>query len=121
MKTQSKYKSRMHKHRRNQTMRQRRQQRQRQQMNGGRHVISSPKIHYDSNSVGHHTLSCTKCQGGNFVVKTMTLGTKIKTFVGLGILDNRFKVFTCTRCGFVQMYSNNITCNNKQCDPFIKL
>ena len=115
MKTQSKYKSRMHKHRRNQTMRQ-----QRQQMNGGRHVISSPKIKYEkSNSVGH-TLSCTKCNGGNFIVKTLTLGTKIKTLLGLSILDNRFKVFTCTGCGFVQMYSNNITCNDKQCDPLIK-
>ena len=120
MKTQSKYKSRIHKRRRNQTMRQRRQQRQRQQMNGGRHVISSPKIKYEkSNSVGH-TLSCTKCNGGNFIVKTLTLGTKIKTLLGLSILDNRFKVFTCTGCGFVQMYSNNITCNDKQCDPLIK-
>lgn len=119
MKKQSKYKSRIQSHRRNQTMRQQRQQYQ--QMNGGRHVISSPKIKYEKgNSVGH-TLSCSKCQGGNFVVKTMTLGTKIKSLFGLGILDNRFKVFTCAGCGFVQMYSNSITCNDKQCDPLIKL
>lgn len=118
MKKQSKYKSRIHNHRRNQTMRQ--QLQQHQQMNGGRHVISSPKIKYEKgNSVGH-TLSCSKCNGGNFIVKTLTLGTKIKTLLGLSILDNRFKVFTCTGCGFVQMYSNNITCNDKQCDPLIK-
>lgn len=118
MKKQSKYKSRTHRHGRNQTMRRRQHQ---QQMNGGRRVISSPKIKYEKGTSPGHTLSCTKCQGGNFIVKTMNLGTKIKTLFGLSILDNRFKVFTCTGCGFVQMYSNNITCNDKQCDPLIKI
>jgi len=34
---------------------------------------------------------------------------------------NRFKVFTCNTCGFAQLYSNNITCNGKQCDPLVKV
>ena len=118
MKNQSKYKSRIRKHRRNQTMR---RQQQQQQMIGGRHVISNPKIKYEKGSSAGHTLSCTKCNGGNFIVKTMNLGTKVKAFLGLSILDNRFKVFTCTGCGFVQMYSNKITCNDKQCDPLINM
>jgi len=114
MKNQSKTKSRTHMHRRNRTMRQ-----QNRQQRGGRRLITSPKIKYETGNAGH-TLSCTKCQGGNFIVKTMNLGTKVKAFFGLSILDNRFKVFTCTGCGFVQMYSNKITCDGKQCDPLIK-
>ncbi len=124
MKKQSKYKSRAHRRGRKRTMRkiqQRQHQHQQLQLQGGRRVITSPKIKYEDGNSQGHTLSCTKCQGGNFVVKTMTLGTKIKTLFGLGILDNRFKVFRCTGCGFVQMYSNNITCDGKQCDPLIKM
>ncbi len=97
--------TRVHRHRRNQTMR--KKQQQQQHMQGGRRLIAHPKIKYnDSNSDGHN-LSCTKCQGRNFVVKTMTLGTKIKSFLGFGILDNRFKIFTCTCFVFVHMFRYN--------------
>lgn len=113
--------TRVHRHRRK-TMRKKQQQQQQQQhMQGGRRLIAHPKIKYNDGNSDGHNLSCTKCQGRNFIVKTMTLGTKIKSFLGFGILDNRFKIFTCTGCGFVQMYSNNITCDGKQCDPLIKL
>lgn len=88
---------------------------------GGRNAIVSPKIRYSTNEGNDHTLSCTKCGKGTFTVKTLTMGTKLKTLLGFQILDNRFKVFTCNTCGFVQLYSNNITCNGKQCDPLVKM
>jgi len=44
------------------------------------------------------------------------MGKKIKGLVGLEVADNKFKVFTCKDCGFVQVYSNSITCNDKECD-----
>jgi predicted nucleic-acid-binding Zn-ribbon protein len=83
---------------------------------GGDTSINNPLIKYKKGNVSAKALICTKCTGTFFVVKTMTLGTKTKAFFKLGILDNRFKVFTCRGCGFVQMYSNNITCNGKSCD-----
>jgi len=88
---------------------------------GGRNAIVSPKISYINGSTAEHALACTKCGKGTFIVKTMTMGTKIKSIVGVPFLDNRFKVFTCGTCGFVQIYSNNITCNGKQCDPIYKI
>jgi predicted nucleic-acid-binding Zn-ribbon protein len=88
---------------------------------GGRNAIVSPKIRYSTNVSNDHTLSCTKCGKGTFTVKTLTMGTKLKTLLGFQILDNRFKVFTCNTCGFAQLYSNNITCNGKQCDPLVKV
>jgi len=88
---------------------------------GGRNAIVSPKIRYSTNESNDHTLSCTKCGKGTFTVKTLTMGTKLKTLLGFQILDNRFKVFTCNTCGFAQLYSNNITCNGKQCDPLVKV
>ena len=45
------------------------------------------------------------------------MGTKTKAFLNIGILDNRFKVFTCLNCGCVEIFSNNIKCNGKECDP----
>jgi predicted nucleic-acid-binding Zn-ribbon protein len=85
-------------------------------LRGGRTAIVGPKIKY-ANGSNEHTLKCTKCGKENFIVKTLTLGTKIKSIFGVDVFDNRFKVFTCTTCGFVQLYSNKITCNGKQCDP----
>lgn len=90
-------------------------------LKGGRTLISRPKISYEKGGNQHpHTLTCTKCNKDTFIVKTLTLGTKIKTFLGVNILNNRFKVFTCATCGFVQLYSNNITCNGKECDPLFR-
>ena len=85
-------------------------------LRGGRTAIVGPKIKY-ANGSNEHELKCTKCRKENFIVKTLTLGTKIKSIFGVDVFDNRFKVFTCTTCGFVQLYSNKITCNGKQCDP----
>lgn len=90
-------------------------------LRGGKNSIVSPKINYSRGASTDHTLSCTKCGKGTFIIKTLTMGTKVKRLVGLDILDNRFKVFTCTTCGFVQLYSNNITCNGDQCDPIYKI
>ena len=89
-------------------------------LRGGRNSIMSPKIKYANNSTSH-TLECTKCGKGVFTVKTLTMGTKLKTLLGFQILDNRFKVFTCNTCGYAQLYSNNITCGDKQCDPLYKM
>jgi predicted nucleic-acid-binding Zn-ribbon protein len=89
-------------------------------LRGGRNSITSPKIKY-ANSSATHTLDCTKCGKGVFTVKTLTMGTKLKTLLGFQILDNRFKVFTCNTCGYAQLYSNNITCDDKQCDPLYKM
>lgn len=84
---------------------------------GGRAVIPNPLIKYTKGSALAKHLSCPKCNGKDFIVKTLTMGTKLKSFFGAEILDNRFKVFTCSGCGFVQTYSNNITCDGKNCDP----
>ena len=83
---------------------------------GGRSEISNPSIKYNKGSSSAIQLKCTKCNNNSFVVKTMTLGTKLKALVKFTVLDNRFKVFTCKNCGFVQMYSNEITCDGKSCD-----
>ena len=83
---------------------------------GGRSEISKPNIKYKKGSSESIQLNCTKCQHDSFVVKTMTLGTKLKALIKWTILDNRFKVFTCKNCGFVQMFSNEITCDGKSCD-----
>ena len=96
------------KHKKNKTLR------------GGRNTITRPKIKYANNST-EHELTCTKCNKDVFTIKTLTMGTKLKTLLGFQILDNRFKVFTCNSCGFVQLYSNNITCGGKQCDPIYKV
>lgn len=93
---------------------------QQKTLRGGRNSIVSPKIKYANNSTSH-TLDCTKCGKGVFTVKTLTMGTKLKTLLGFQILDNRFKVFTCNTCGYAQLYSNNITCDGKQCDPIYKM
>jgi predicted nucleic-acid-binding Zn-ribbon protein len=85
-------------------------------LRGGRNSIVGPKIKYANGST-EHELKCTKCGKDNFIVKTLTMGTKIKNMLGFEFLDNRFKVFTCNACGFVQLYSNKITCNDKECDP----
>jgi predicted nucleic-acid-binding Zn-ribbon protein len=96
------------KHKKNKTLR------------GGKNTITGPKIKYANNSL-EHKLSCMKCNKDTFTIKTLTMGTKLKTLLGFQILDNRFKVFTCNSCGFVQLYSNNITCDGKQCDPIYKV
>ena len=85
---------------------------------GGRTEIVSPEIVYTKGSnTNPIKLMCTKCNGIKFIVKTLTMGTKTKSFFNMEILDNRFKVFQCAGCGFAQMFSNEITCNGKDCDP----
>ena len=83
---------------------------------GGDTMVNKPSIKYTKGNASAKALTCTKCTGTMFVAKTMTLGTKTKAFFKAGFFDNRFKVFTCRSCGFVQMYSNNITCDGKSCD-----
>lgn len=81
-------------------------------LRGGRTAIICPKIKYEKGSK-EYELKCTKCRKENFIVKTLTLGNAF----GFDLFDNSFKVFTCTECGFVQLYSNKIKCNGKPCDP----
>ena len=84
---------------------------------GGRTVVNKPSIKYTKGSAPSKKLECIKCKGSTFIVKTLTMGTKAKAFFNAELLDNRYKVFTCNKCGFVQLYSNEITCSGKKCDP----
>lgn len=61
-------------------------------------------------------LNCNICKGDEFKVRTMTMGSKTKSFFTAEFFDNRFKVFTCVDCGNVIMFSNNIKCDGKTCD-----
>jgi len=83
---------------------------------GGRTTIDGPIIKYNKGNAQSTRLNCINCGHTSFILKTLTLGTKIKAFLDYDILDNRFKEFTCISCGFVQIYSNNITCNGRTCD-----
>ena len=83
---------------------------------GGRSNISNTTITYDKGNSKDIKLECMKCHNSSFIVKTLTMGTKTKAVFGLEILNNRFKVFTCNSCGFVQIYSNKIKCDGKSCD-----
>jgi len=83
---------------------------------GGRSNISNTSITYNKGSGKPIKLECFKCRNHSFIAKTLTLGTKTKAAFGLNIFNNRFKVFTCNSCGFVQLYSNNIKCDGKKCD-----
>jgi len=85
---------------------------------GGRtENVVSPEIKYKHGTSPAIKLACTKCSGAKFIVKTLTMGTKTKSFFAAEILNNRFKIFQCAGCGFVQIFSNEITCNGKSCDP----
>lgn len=84
---------------------------------GGRTPISNPEIKYTKGNKPPVKLTCTKCDSTDFIVKTLTMGTKTKSFFNMEILDNRFKIFQCAGCGFVQIFSNEVTCNNSDCDP----
>jgi predicted nucleic-acid-binding Zn-ribbon protein len=83
---------------------------------GGKSVISRPSIRYKKGRSQSTHLNCTKCNTDSFIVKTLTMGTKTKALLDLDFFDNRFKVFTCKNCGFVQIYSNEITCSGKSCN-----
>ena len=85
---------------------------------GGRtENVVSPEIKYKHGTSPAIKLACTKCSGSKFIVKTLTMGTKTKSFFAAEILNNRFKIFQCAGCGFVQIFSNEITCDGKSCDP----
>ena len=85
---------------------------------GGRtENVLSPLIKYTNGSAPAIKLACTKCSGATFIVKTLTMGTKTKAFFAAELLNNRFKIFQCAGCGFVQIFSNEITCDGKSCDP----
>ncbi len=83
---------------------------------GGTTNITNPDIKYTKGNASSKKLNCIKCDGIEFVVRTLTMGTRFKSFFSAELFDNRFKVFTCKSCGFVQIYSNNIKCDDKKCD-----
>jgi len=85
---------------------------------GGRtENVISPLIKYKNGSSPAIKLTCTKCNNLKFIVKTLTMGTKTKAFFAAELLNNRFKIFQCDGCGFVQIFNNEITCDGKACDP----
>lgn len=69
---------------------------------------------------GGHTIKeliCPVCRRDVFKMRTMKLSTQKKAIVfslaGVvgNIFNNKFRFFTCTNCGKVEVYSNNITLN----------
>ena len=84
---------------------------------GGEKEHINTSISYPTGSKDSYNLKCSLCKETKFKVQTLTMGTKAKDFFGMTILDNRFKVFTCKHCGHVDIFSNNIKCNTKECDP----
>ena len=86
---------------------------------GGYTDVDGPVIKYTKNKDPNAftiNLKCLKCSSTKFKARTLTMGSKIKSLISFEVIDNRFKVFTCKGCGFVQVYSNNITCDEKDCD-----
>ncbi len=63
-------------------------------------------LQYKKSSFVLPVLVCTKCQGDEFKHRKLKLGTKMKSFLLDGdAFDNTYGAFTCTKCGFVQFYS----------------
>jgi predicted nucleic-acid-binding Zn-ribbon protein len=68
---------------------------------------------------GGHTitkLTCPVCRADVFKMRTMKLATQKKAVIfsvtGFGnAFNNKFRFFTCTNCGKVEVYSNNIALN----------
>jgi len=59
-------------------------------------------------------LTCPVCRGDIFKMRTMKLATQKKAVIfsvtGFGnAFNNKFRFFTCTKCGKVEVFSNNIT------------
>ena len=62
-------------------------------------------------------LRCLICRGDVFKMRTMKLSTQKKAIVFTlvlpagNIFNNKFRFFTCTNCGKVEVFSNNISLN----------
>lgn len=65
-------------------------------------------LRYDNSSYVIPELHCMICKGDIFKRRTLTMGTKAKEFFNYEILDHRYQVFTCTNCGFCQLFSNKV-------------
>ena len=72
-------------------------------------------IRYTKSSYkGIEKLTCPVCRADVFKMRTMKLATQKKAVIfsvtGFGnAFNNKFRFFTCTNCGKVELYSNNIT------------
>lgn len=78
---------------------------------GGSTMIKDPSITYNNSKHDKHKtkpilLLCKNCRNNEFKVET----------VFLGIFDERFKTFKCSKCGSVEIFSNEIKCSGKDCD-----
>ena len=65
-------------------------------------------LRYDNSSYVIPELHCMICKGDIFKRRTLTMGTKAKEFFNYEMLDHRYQVFTCTKCGFCQVFSNKV-------------
>ena len=65
-------------------------------------------LRYDNSSYSIPELHCMMCQGDIFKRRTLTMGTKAKEFFNAEFLDHRYHVFTCTKCGLCQLFSNKV-------------
>ena len=75
------------------------------------------RIRYTKSKSGFEIkeLICFICRGTVFKMRTMKLSTQKKAIVfslaGVvgNIFNNKFRFFTCTNCGKVEVFSNNIS------------
>ncbi len=49
------------------------------------------------------------CNGKEFKHKYLKISTRGKSFIESNLFSNKHNSFTCMKCGFIQMYSANIT------------
>jgi predicted nucleic-acid-binding Zn-ribbon protein len=68
-------------------------------------------VTYKDSSFSQKKLTCpTKgCNGNIFKHRELKLGTKWKSYLlDTDFFDNKYNSFTCTKCGYVQLYSGRI-------------
>ena len=74
-------------------------------------------IKYTKGGYNIAKLICPVCRADVFKMRTMKLSTQKKAIIfslaGVvgNIFNNKFRFFTCTNCGKVEVFSNNITLN----------
>ena len=85
---------------------------------GGAFSKSQPmtfkNLRYKESNYVNPELKCTTCNGNVFKKRTLTMGSKAKEFFDFEMLDNRFKVFTCTKCGKCELFSNKVEADKEQ-------
>ena len=74
-------------------------------------------VTYKDSSFSQRKLTCPAkgCNGTVFKHRELKLGTKWKSFVlDTDFFDNKYNSFTCTKCGYVQLYSGRIKYDSEE-------